>query len=116
MTWTLGMVILYPDARSSLRECSSYCRASSMETWPRRGWDSRERRSFIVLLAHTPGSMGLDSLCGGNSNKFLMKTVGARLLPLRSEEHTSELQSPCNLVGRRLLAKQKTCSAARAPW
>src|SRR5256885_2941168 len=33
----------------------------------------------------------------------------------RSEEHTSELQSPCNLVCRLLLEKKKahTCSACR---
>src|SRR5256885_14404804 len=30
-----------------------------------------------------------------------------RLLPDRSEEHTSELQSPCNLVCRLLLEKKK---------
>src|SRR6516162_638447 len=30
-----------------------------------------------------------------------------RLLPQRSEEHTSELQSPCNLVCRLLLEKKK---------
>src|SRR5256885_8830171 len=29
-------------------------------------------------------------------------------LPVRSEEHTSELQSPCNLVCRLLLEKKKT--------
>src|SRR5256885_9359114 len=29
------------------------------------------------------------------------------LLPTRSEEHTSELQSPCNLVCRLLLEKKK---------
>src|SRR5256885_10657057 len=29
-------------------------------------------------------------------------------VPLRSEEHTSELQSPCNLVCRLLLEKKKT--------
>src|SRR5205807_6843729 len=29
----------------------------------------------------------------------------AMMLPLRSEEHTSELQSPCNLVCRLLLEK-----------
>src|SRR5256885_13094196 len=29
------------------------------------------------------------------------------LLPARSEEHTSELQSPCNLVCRLLLEKKK---------
>src|SRR5256885_3943261 len=28
----------------------------------------------------------------------------------RSEEHTSELQSPCNLVCRLLLEKKKNCS------
>src|SRR5256885_5526264 len=35
----------------------------------------------------------------------------------RSEEHTSELQSPCNLVCRLLLEKKKdiTAIAARAP-
>src|SRR5256885_11320073 len=32
----------------------------------------------------------------------------ANTVPARSEEHTSELQSPCNLVCRLLLAKKKT--------
>src|SRR5256885_7255269 len=31
----------------------------------------------------------------------------AKLLQVRSEEHTSELQSPCNLVCRLLLEKKK---------
>src|SRR5256885_10695018 len=31
-----------------------------------------------------------------------------RAITLRSEEHTSELQSPCNLVCRLLLEKKKT--------
>src|SRR2546426_7313560 len=38
----------------------------------------------------------------------------------RSEEHTSELQSPCNLVCRLLLEKKNTPSSAsspaRMPW
>src|SRR2546426_9269412 len=34
-------------------------------------------------------------------------TVPATHLKLRSEEHTSELQSPCNLVCRLLLEKKK---------
>src|SRR5256885_12973791 len=33
----------------------------------------------------------------------------------RSEEHTSELQSPCNLVCRLLLEKKKT-SVFSSPW
>src|SRR5205807_4298841 len=32
------------------------------------------------------------------------------LVLVRSEEHTSELQSPCNLVCRLLLEKKKHCS------
>src|SRR2546426_7351664 len=31
-----------------------------------------------------------------------------QIIPHRSEEHTSELQSPCNLVCRLLLEKKKT--------
>src|SRR5256885_12765127 len=34
---------------------------------------------------------------------------------VRSEEHTSELQSPCNLVCRLLLEKKKQHSRAEAP-
>src|SRR2546426_5913209 len=39
-----------------------------------------------------------------------------RFLPLqsRSEEHTSELQSPCNLVCRLLLEKKKTQHSSRS--
>src|SRR5205807_9143227 len=33
--------------------------------------------------------------------------IGPLLIRLRSEEHTSELQSPCNLVCRLLLEKKK---------
>src|SRR2546426_9029487 len=46
-------------------------------------------------------------------------TVVRRPVTLRSEEHTSELQSPCNLVCRLLLEKKKknrymtSCSAER---
>src|SRR2546426_4290175 len=34
-------------------------------------------------------------------------TYGFRYVEIRSEEHTSELQSPCNLVCRLLLEKKK---------
>src|SRR5256885_4037457 len=34
--------------------------------------------------------------------------------PARSEEHTSELQSPCNLVCRLLLEKKKTITTSAA--
>src|SRR5256885_2599134 len=42
------------------------------------------------------------------------RTERGRDSSLRSEEHTSELQSPCNLVCRLLLEKKKTVSTANA--
>src|SRR5256885_12160621 len=50
---------------------------------------------------------------------FLREAPASRSLPRqRSEEHTSELQSPCNLVCRLLLEKKKTniTSPDHAPW
>src|SRR5256885_7904421 len=42
------------------------------------------------------------SRCGGIQRALELATI-----PERSEEHTSELQSPCNLVCRLLLEKKK---------
>src|SRR5256885_10904523 len=36
-----------------------------------------------------------------------VRGLGYKFVPNRSEEHTSELQSPCNLVCRLLLEKKK---------
>src|SRR2546426_7233728 len=38
------------------------------------------------------------------------------MAPQRSEEHTSELQSPCNLVCRLLLEKKKKAPRQRTTW
>src|SRR2546426_9251448 len=66
--------------------------------------------------------------CGGRSAAVFMGLPGGKnsstqavglFFPTRSEEHTSELQSPCNLVCRLLLEKKKTitlaCPAGRTP-
>src|SRR5256885_12252514 len=48
------------------------------------------------------------------TSKFTVKLVArVGLAGRRSEEHTSELQSPCNLVCRLLLEKKKICINAR---
>src|SRR5256885_6797327 len=44
--------------------------------------------------------------CIGRSMRILTPT-GTAVCSTRSEEHTSELQSPCNLVCRLLLEKKK---------
>src|SRR2546426_7212231 len=48
-----------------------------------------------------------------NAISLAMWTELARVTEGRSEEHTSELQSPCNLVCRLLLEKKKKKNAQR---
>src|SRR5256885_8666157 len=50
------------------------------------------------------------TLCGRRDRGRAHRSGGSfpASLPGRSEEHTSELQSPCNLVCRLLLEKKKT--------
>src|SRR5256885_7033309 len=43
----------------------------------------------------------------GAFNALLIHRLRATSIIIRSEEHTSELQSPCNLVCRLLLEKKK---------
>src|SRR2546426_5840125 len=55
---------------------------------------------------------------GTKSPKQNQKDAGERGTPVllvRSEEHTSELQSPCNLVCRLLLEKKKKSQACLLP-
>src|SRR5256885_17241301 len=47
------------------------------------------------------------------SPEFRPEDFGGAATSLRSEEHTSELQSPCNLVCRLLLEKKKRTILAR---
>src|SRR2546426_4902148 len=74
------------------------------ETWP----PSSSRSPFTLLSSPF-------TLHPGLSSSFHLENGEERLLGdlhradlLRSEEHTSELQSPCNLVCRLLLEKKKT--------
>src|SRR5256885_12041840 len=54
----------------------------------------------------------LQKLSGTEKNDILKEYIarGTYIYPVRSEEHTSELQSPCNLVCRLLLEKKKIIS------
>src|SRR2546426_8402151 len=88
---------------------------------------SRKRRSMKVTDSATSGAISrskpkvssslngvrrLRSTCVAEGGAFEIKAptrssgIRLRLTP-RSEEHTSELQSPCNLVCRLLLEKKK---------
>src|SRR5256885_3297810 len=61
-----------------------------------------DRTTLLVSVGHTdaPGAL----------YRLLEPLARHRVSLTRSEEHTSELQSPCNLVCRLLLEKKKTAS------
>src|SRR5205807_9859125 len=63
----------------------------------------------IWRVGVTPLLYGLLLPSGNDAARVLAQNVGGtipRFVRLRSEEHTSELQSPCNLVCRLLLEKK----------
>src|SRR5256885_3731461 len=66
-----------------------------------------QQRLHLVRRVVHPGDQGRDQDARPDPGAL---QLGDRLDPLarmRSEEHTSELQSPCNLVCRLLLEKKK---------
>src|SRR5688500_19974770 len=68
-------------------------------------WDS----TAVTEGSHTLFAVATD-LAGNTATSATISVTVDRSLPavsLRSEEHTSELQSPCNLVCRLLLEKKK---------
>src|SRR2546426_2537760 len=67
-------------------------------------------KSLDVNWLVTPNTLLLGLIFGTvwSWTGFSMIVYSAGLTTIRSEEHTSELQSPCNLVCRLLLEKKKT--------
>src|SRR6266566_7366279 len=67
-------------------------------------------------LLPEPAGATLDLGCGEGRITRYLRSAGYRVAgaDARSEEHTSELQSPCNLVCRLLLEKKKKQKAEQA--
>src|SRR5256885_10223036 len=59
---------------------------------------------FMRMRVRTPLKFSLHSRASGTPNTVMSSRLSSAG---RSEEHTSELQSPCNLVCRLLLEKKK---------
>src|SRR5256885_6086448 len=68
-----------------------------------------------TLFPYTTLFRSTSSRVGGRELDDLVRGVDVTKLDDRSEEHTSELQSPCNLVCRLLLEKKKTFRPATPP-
>src|SRR5256885_3126049 len=83
----------------------------------RESQDAKRRRARKIIRAlkkaYPDARIALDF---SNPLELLVATILAAQCTdeRRSEEHTSELQSPCNLVCRLLLEKKNTLRAARA--
>src|SRR5688500_20090856 len=60
----------------------------------------------VVFNYPNPGGAHALPMCGGVGAQYTPAAGWAQAIE-RSEEHTSELQSPCNLVCRLLLEKKK---------
>src|SRR2546426_6827674 len=71
----------------------------------------RRRRDGIVV-----GAPRLLHLVEQTRRVVGAEALAPRALGWRSEEHTSELQSPCNLVCRLLLEKKKQNMSERYEW
>src|SRR5205807_10663648 len=72
-------------------------------------------------FSHAPRSRNRGSACGNTGNGYKRRTsndpsVSRQRRHDRSEEHTSELQSPCNLVCRLLLEKKKKQAVSEDFW
>src|SRR2546426_5612947 len=97
----IGCVSGYTDVQGN----DDMGKAMGIETWPP---DERPRER---LLRYGPETLTdgqlLAILLGTGCEGWTALDVGVALLDRRSEEHTSELQSPCNLVCRLLLEKKK---------
>src|SRR2546426_2621689 len=69
---------------------------------------SSSRRRWFPGSAHRSSSpRRWSTACVRAQSSWTLRPSRAETAPSRSEEHTSELQSPCNLVCRLLLEKKK---------
>src|SRR3989454_5555172 len=65
----------------------------------------------LYSLARQPGCAATNAICPPNAVIVPPGVTSRQSHGSRSEEHTSELQSPCNLVCRLLLEKKKQNTA-----
>src|SRR5260370_14912087 len=65
-------------------------------------------RSLVIFQTHSPSKTVAARIIGDTTG------AGAKVSPMRSEEHTSELQSHLNLVCRLLLEKKKLIANKQA--
>src|SRR5688500_19272705 len=96
---------------SGAERATPYREQSRIQRAPVQDEQATERRTTIRRAADLPVSTG-----GGTSFRLgdvYAEELGRLRQHARSEEHTSELQSPCNLVCRLLLKKKNRTRPGR---
>src|SRR2546426_5352828 len=91
--------------RSTLFPYTTLFRSGRARTLSLRNLDfarGAERRRHAVERRQRLGKRPFPKIAAGDGDAQVFRSAR------RSEEHTSELQSPCNLVCRLLLEKKKT--------
>src|SRR5688500_20375824 len=100
--------MLFTPLSTFLSLCSSVAH-SALHSFPTRRSSDLSASSIPLRYLFPPmGCSLLSCVCGQAETKFVVELEdNEAAFSLRSEEHTSELQSPCNLVCRLLLEKKK---------
>src|SRR5256885_11990997 len=80
-----------------------------------RGASDSERQRGRTVRGSSAGGGRVFRGRGDQRRQFATGGIPASTALGRSEEHTSELQSPCNLVCRLLLEKKKRCPLEQNP-
>src|SRR5258708_29381607 len=100
--------------RNALRSCEIFCASAASST--NLSGHSRFRNSFFSIRCPwlSTSSNRVSKTCGFNGTGLPARSncLSAESRRNRSEEHTSELQSPDHLVCRLLLEKKKKLNGA----
>src|SRR3989454_5301378 len=101
LSWVLGGAVTLCGALTYAELAALFPRSGGIYVFIREAFGPLPAFLFgwAELLIIRPGAYGAISI---TSAAYTLRVLG-----LRSEEHTSELQSPCNLVCRLLLEKKK---------
>src|SRR2546426_2855879 len=99
---------MWPSARCCGGSLTPAPVSSQVSPWnlmsPRSGHSNPAKHRSTVVFPEPDGPKRIRTVGGSNAS---VKRTSITNRPGRSEEHTSELQSPCNLVCRLLLEKKK---------
>src|SRR2546426_3308083 len=104
MRLSIGAILIVTVPETIMR---SEWRGDAHGTIPKRSTSNRDANVAIISIAQQASPNVTGQIDDFRAQLKTFSVVVVTIQPPRSEEHTSELQSPCNLVCRLLLEKKK---------